>query len=273
MPHAFLLHLTPTTRVPKHPYLHQYTHGLFYSLLKTIDPVLSAYIHASKRNPFTLWAREEGGGILLRVTLLDDALFRTLLGVVLQESVTGLELGQDSYRVARVLATPEGHRDAGFLGWEAILAAEPVRGLELRFVTPTVFATSRGKKRHYTPLPLPRLVLKSLLRAFQTYSPAPYSEPEAAGLEAMFDEQFVVTGHDIATKPHKAGKVKLTGFVGRASIRYQEASGRVEKALGQLASLAFFSGVGAKTPYGMGQVRLDAKTANPRATQRTGVGP
>ncbi len=256
MPHAFLLHLTPTTRAPDHPYLHQYTHGLFYHLLETIHPALSADIHASKRNPFTLWAREKDGGILLRVTVLNDTLFQSLLEVVLQESLTGLELGQDSYRVARVLATPEGHRDAGFLGWEDVLCARPVNRLELRFVTPTVFATSKGKKRHYTPLPLPRLVLKSLLNAFQAYSPAPYSEPEAAGLEAMFDELFVVTSHDIATKPHKAGKVRLTGFVGRASIRYQEASGRVEKALGQLASLVFFSGVGAKTPYGMGQVRV-----------------
>ena len=54
MPHAFLLHLTPTHKAPKPPYLHKYTHGLFYNLLKTIDPDLSAQIHAMKRNPFTL---------------------------------------------------------------------------------------------------------------------------------------------------------------------------------------------------------------------------
>ena len=188
MPQAFLLHLTPTHKVPKHPYLHKYTHGLFYSLLKTIDPNLSAQIHAMKRNPFTLWAYERDSSILLRVTVLDDTLFRPLLSVVLQESLSGLELGQDSYRVARVLATPEGHRDADFLSWENILCAKPTDKLELRFLTPTVFATSRHSKRLYTPLPLPNLVLKSLLRAFQVYSPAPYSESEVEALELGFEE-------------------------------------------------------------------------------------
>ncbi len=256
MPHAFLLHLTPTHHVPTHPYLHQYTHGLFYHLLETIDPALSAQIHASKRNPFTLWAREQkDAGILLRVTILDDALFQPLLGVVLQESLSGLELGQDSYRVARVLATPEGHRDAGFLSWEDILCAKPSDRLELRFLTPTVFATSTNDKRLYTPLPLPKLVLKSLLRALQTYSPAPYSAPEVGALELAFDE-VVVLRHDVRTRPHKAGKVRLTGFVGSAALGYTSSAVTVTKALGRLERLAFFGGVGAKTPYGMGQVRV-----------------
>ena len=258
MPHAFLLHLTPTTHTPTHPYLHQYTHGLFYHLLETINPTLSAHIHAATRNPFTLWAREERGGILLRVAILDDALFQPLLGVVLQESLTGLELGHDRYRVARVLATPEGHRDAGFLSWEDVLCAPPTDRLELHFLTPTVFATSKNDKRLYTPLPLPRLVLKSLLTAFQRYSPRPYSEPEAGALEEAFGE-VVVLRHDIETRLHKAGKARLTGFVGSATLRYTDSAVAVNKVLGRLGQLAFFSGVGAKTPYGMGQVRVTAK--------------
>ena len=268
MPHAFLLHLTPTHKVANHPYLHQYTHGLFYHLLQTIDPELSAQIHAAERNPFSLWATEQrDGGILLRVGILDDTLFQPFISVVLQESLAGLGLGQDSYRVARVLATPEGHRDAGFLNWDDLLSAEPTDRLRLRFLTPTVFATSKNDRRLYTPLPLPRLILKSLLGALQRYSPLTYNRAEAAALALMFEE-VVVTRHDVRTQGHKAGKASLTGFVGNVDLRYTGSDRPARTALARLGELAFYCGVGAKTPYGMGQVRPGA-FAQSKPTSRT----
>ena len=78
-------------------------------------------------------------------------------------------------------------------------------------------------------------------------------------LELGFEE-VVVQKHSTKTQPHKAGKVRLTGFVGSATLRYTDSAVTVTKALGQLGKLAFFSGVGAKTPYGMGQIRVAAST-------------
>lgn len=259
MPHAFLLHLTPSKHLPKHPYLSQYAHGLFYHLLESIDPALSAEVHTKKRNPFSLWAREQrDSSVMLRVSLLDDGLFQPLIRVVLSESITGLELGQDRYRVARVLATPEGHPDANYESWQNILCAEAITSLNFRFLSPTVFTTSKlgGAKQHYTPLPEPKLILSSLFRTFQLYSPLPYSEKETAGLEHAFDKLFIITRYDLRTELAQAGKNKMTGFVGKASIRYQDSAITVKKALAQFGKLAFYSGLGAKTPYGMGQVRV-----------------
>ncbi|MCA9840306.1 MAG: CRISPR-associated endoribonuclease Cas6 [Trueperaceae bacterium] len=259
MPHAFLLHLTPTQKLPKHPYLSQYTHGLFYHLLQTLDPALSAEVHAQKRNPFSLWAKEQkDSSVMLRVSLLDDSLFQPLIRVVLTESLAGLELGQDQYRVARVLATPEGHRDANYESWQDILCAKPTTSLQFHFFSPTVFSTSKlgGAKQHYTPLPDPKLMLQSLFKTFQLYSPIPYSKEETTGLEHAFENLFIVTRHDIRTELALAGKTRLTGFVGKANIRYQDSAITVKKALAQLGKLAFYSGLGAKTPYGMGQVRV-----------------
>lgn len=261
MPHAFLLHLTPTRGTPTPKDLSLYAHGLFYHLLETLDPDLSARVHAAKRVPFTLFARQQKEGVLLRVTTLDDALFAPLLRVVLQESISGLSLGQDSYQVARVLATPEGHPDASYTPWEALLCAEPTRQLELRFLTPTVFSTSRSDgKRHYTPLPIPRLILKSLLNTFQTFSPRPYKGTHVVALETLFDEQLQVRHFDLRTVRHMAGKTPLTGFRGSVTLHYPEHTEQVMCALGQFAALAFYSGVGAKTPYGMGQVRVGSST-------------
>ena len=265
MPHAFLLHLTPSSRLPKHRYLSKYSHGLFYSLLGKIDPALSSEVHLMQRKPFALWASEQkDSSVYLRVSIVDDTLFQPLLGVVLQQSLTGLELGQDSYRVARVLATPEGHVGADYCSWEELFAAEPVNRLGFMFLTPTVFSTSKlgGAKTHYTLFPEPKLILGSLLRAFQHYSPQPYLEAELAGLKQAFEELIVVTSHKTETRAYETGKTRLTGFVGNVNMHYQESAVTVKKVLGQLQNLAFYTGVGAKTLYGMGQVR-------PRTPKRT----
>ncbi|MCL6569482.1 MAG: CRISPR-associated protein Cas6, partial [Meiothermus silvanus] len=117
MPHAFLLHLTSSDpRPPRYPGL--YAHGLFFALLGKLDPGLAAAVHAAPRKPFTLAvleptppARRGGeasGEVVLRVTTLDDDLFAPLLGVLLREGVAGLALGDHPYRLARVVATPQG---------------------------------------------------------------------------------------------------------------------------------------------------------------------
>jgi CRISPR-associated endoribonuclease Cas6 len=259
MPHAFLLHLTPQTKAAPQRYLSKYAHGFFYHVLAQIDAELSARVHALKRNPFTLWAKaHKDGSVYLRVTTLDDALFQPLIRTVLAESLVGMSLGQDSYQVARVLATPEGHRDAGFTGWDDLLAVGPTGQLDLTFLTPTVFTTSKpdGAKAHYTPLPIPRLMMQSLLSSFQHYSPAPYSEPELLELERDFVQQLIVTRHEVRTQPVVAGKVAFTGFVGRSQMRYQGRSQLVAQALARLGCYAFYAGLGAKTSFGMGQVRV-----------------
>lgn len=258
MPYAFLLDLDSTTSNAPPRNLSQYAHGLFYHLLETIDPVLSKQVHAAKRVPFSLSGWSENSSVRLRIATLDDTLFRPLLHVLISKSVTGLELGQHAYQITRVFATPEGDRNAGVTSWPDLLAASERDRVTLRFLTPTVFTTSRSDgKRHYTPLPEPRLVFKSLLATFQAHSPEPYSNTERAALAAVFDEQLILTHFEIRTKPYRAGKNNLTGFVGTVQIAYPERTREVKRAFGRLAELAFYSGVGAKTSYGMGQVRLE----------------
>lgn len=259
MPHAFVLHLSPAEKLPRHRYLHQYSHGLFYQLLQQIDPAVSEHIHAQAQNPFTLWAKERHDStIILRISLLDESLFQPLLKIIVGESLTGLMLGQDNYRISKVIATPEGDRDAGYDDWHSILRAEAGDSFHFHWLSPTVFSSSRGKKRLYTPLPLPRLIFQSLLRSFQRYSPMPYSASQQAEFHADF-EDIVVQNHTIRSQGHIAGKTRLTGFVGKTNVRAIQCSPAMHTLLGRLAALSFYSGVGAKTPYGMGQVRLMRK--------------
>lgn len=265
MPHAFVLQLRPQHPDTLLEYPSQYAQGLFYHLLETIDPALSHAVHQSKqRNPFTLWCQPRYqrsskyvASVELRVTLLDDALFAPLLQRVLTHSLTGLALGQSAFHIQKLLATPEGHRDADALSWSALSQTPACAWLELRFLSPTVFATSASDgRRIYTPLPDPRLLLQSWLRVYQRFHPQPYDEHIAAQLHEVFAEHAQVRYLDIHSSNYTAGKTKLHGFTGKASLHVHQAVPEVQQALGRLGCLAFFSGVGAKTAYGMGQVRV-----------------
>lgn len=255
MPHAFILDLVGE-RAPQLPQLHQVAHGLFYHLLSLVSPEMSAAVHAAKRVPFTLVARQECGGIRLRVTLLDDELFAPLLSVLLT-GASGWRLGQGEYHIGQVLATPEGHWRAGFTSWSEIADAHPRSALALEFLTPTVFATSgQSGKRMYTPVPDTRLVLSGLLRSYQAFSPYTYTEAEAEALAEIFTDACTVTRLSIHTETHLAGKHLYTGFVGKVAWGLYSDDPEVRRALGRLATLAPYSGMGTKTPYGMGQVAL-----------------
>jgi CRISPR-associated endoribonuclease Cas6 len=84
----------------------------------------------------------------------------------------------------------------------------------------------------------------------------PYDETHLAGLSLVFEEQLEVHRCEMRTQRYQAGKTPLTGFTGRITLHYPEHTSQVMQAIGRLGVLAFYSGVGAKTPYGMGQVRV-----------------
>lgn len=255
MPHAFILDLV-SERAPQPPQLHQVAHGLFYHLLSLVSPEMSAAVHIAKRVPFTLVAKQERGGIRLRVTLLDDDLFAPLLAVLLT-GAAGWRLGQSEYRIERVIATPEGHWRAGYLSWDEIEAAQPCSVMMLDFLTPTVFATSGANgRRSYTPIPETRLVLGGLLRSYQTFCPQRYTETEAVKLNERLSDSCSITRLNIRTKTHLAGKYPYTGFVGKVAWGLHDDDLKLSQALGRLVVLAPYVGIGTKTPYGMGQVAL-----------------
>jgi CRISPR-associated endoribonuclease Cas6 len=267
MPHAFVLELTATSPNPSLLYPSQYAQGLFYSLLEQVDPNLSKEVHASKqRNPFTLWCKpiryhNTLTGARLRVTLLDDGLFQPLLQTAIYRSLEGLTLGQSAFAVRRVLATPEGDRDAGVLPWQDLAqmtrSGQGCEVLKLRFITPTVFTTSApAGDRLYHPLPEPRLLCSSLLRVYQKFQPEPFDDHLVCQLNEVFAHYLEVQTVNIESERTHAGKTKLTGFRGTVTIRTHRRAPEVTRALAALAQLAFYSGVGAKTSYGMGQVRL-----------------
>lgn len=151
MPQAVVLELIGE-KTPLYP--GKYAHGLFFALLSQVDPGLASRLHEAPRKPFTLaplgtWgqgrAQPEGGmgRVLLRLTVLDDALFAPFLRALLREAPSGVPLGDTPYRLSRVLANPEEHPLAGRSSWEGLRATPRRPQATFRFLTPTVFTTSK----------------------------------------------------------------------------------------------------------------------------------
>jgi CRISPR-associated endoribonuclease Cas6 len=109
------------------------------------------------------------------------------------------------------------------------------------------------------------LLLKSLLVRYQQFAPQPFDSRQHVQLLASFEAYVAVTSHDIKTHTHQAGKVTLAGFTGKVNLRYIDHAPELMCALGRLGEFAFYSGVGAKTPYGMGQVRVVRQSTCPKA--------
>lgn len=252
MPQAIVLELVGNP-LPLYP--GKYAHGLFFSLLRTLDPPLASRLHVAKQKPFTLAPLKAKRGILLlRFTSLDDSLFSTFFTAILEEAPEGLTLGDTPFRLTRVLGTPEGHWLAGKASWEDLATYPPRDRVILHFLTPTVFVTSKpGGRTRYTPLPEPRLIVRSLLEKWQAHSPFPYNPRELAALKAFFEMDLEVDGfRNLRFHRSLAGKSFFPGFTGELQLRIWTEAQEVRQALARLAALAFYSGVGAKTTYGMG---------------------
>jgi CRISPR-associated endoribonuclease Cas6 len=163
-------------------------------------------------------------------------------------------LGKARFQLARVLATPQGHPWAGKQSWEELAASPPRREASFVFKSPTFFATSKPQNRiRYTPLPEPRLILQSLLDKWQEASPSPFPAPEAQILRELFAWEAELAGfRHLRFQRFQAGKASFPGFVGEVRLKLWGGNENLEQALGRLHALAFFSGVGAKTPYGAG---------------------
>jgi CRISPR-associated endoribonuclease Cas6 len=258
MPHAFILELhRDQARIEPPRDLNRYAHGLFFALLERIDPTLSASVHVSKNNPFTLHATANRDRLEMRITTLDDTLFGPLVQTSILESMTGIHVGQDTYRIHRVLATPDGHPRAGHLNWTDLNALPARETATIEFLTPTTFSTSKSDDRKwYTPLPDPRLVFNSLHRRLEHFNPNPNFASWAAGLQELIGLDIIVTKLEQVNTYTHAGKTPLTGFTGRVSFRVMGENPVLRKAFAQWLAFAPYAGVGLRTGYGMGQVRV-----------------
>jgi CRISPR-associated endoribonuclease Cas6 len=127
---------------------------------------------------------------------------------------------------------------------------EPVRRLQLQFLTPTAFSQGRT----HLPLPVPTLMFRSWLERWNAFAPVYLGGDELVG---YFGEYIALSRHRLQTRSHPIHKGRITGFTGEVTLTILS---RTDPLLANVANLlvqyAQFCGTGIKTRLGMGQTNI-----------------
>lgn len=268
MPHSLVLNLVPRSSIPSGYLTGKHLHALFLTLVSSVDQALGNRLHGQKADKaFSLsplqvagrsnrgqslqWEQQraipEGTACWWRVSLLDDELFGHLTQLWLNLNPNHpWHLGPANLQITSILGTPQLTQPwANFSTYTQLYeqASDQERQINFAFCTPTAFRQSQFD----CALPTRDSVFGSLLRRWNQYSGIEF--PETL-MEPIFPSFF-----DIRTEIVADSRSKFIGCVGLMSFRIL---GNVEpfmiKQINTLANFALYSGVGRKTPMGMGMV-------------------
>ncbi len=269
MPHSLILNLMPTSPIPPGYLTGKHLHALFLTLVSSVDQALGDRLHEQKTDKaFTLSplqiAKQSGRNHQLqwehprpipaatscwwRISLLDDTLFGNLTQLWLNLNPNHpWHLGPADLQITSILGTPQSTQPwANFSTYAQLYeqASDQERQIDLVFCTPTAFRQS-----HYDcALPTREHIFNSLRRRWNQYSGMEFAETL---LEPIFPSFF-----DIRTELVADSRSKFIGCVGAMNFRILgEVEPLVIKQINTLADFALYSGVGRKTPMGMGMVR------------------
>ncbi|HBB30863.1 MAG TPA: CRISPR-associated endoribonuclease Cas6 [Cyanobacteria bacterium UBA8803] len=274
MPHSLILNLLPLSPIPPQFLSGRHLHALFLNLVSSVDRKLGDYLHDAKPDKaFTLsplqvlstpklgiksqrhilqWEHTKviptGKPCWWRVSLLDDTLFSQLTHLWLNLNPEHpWHLGPADLQITSILGTPQSTQPwANACSYAQLYdhAAEGDRQIDLAFCTPTAFRQSQFD----CALPTRDLVFNSLINRWNQYSGI---ELPKTLVEHIFPSFF-----DIHTQVAVDSRSKFIGCVGVINFRIMgEVEPLVIKQINALADFALYSGIGRKTPMGMGMIR------------------
>jgi CRISPR-associated endoribonuclease Cas6 len=269
MPHSLILNLQPRSPIASHYLTGKHLHALFLTVVSSVDQHLGDRLHEQKtEKAFTLsplqisnaplrghllqWQYNRpitaGTACWWRISLLDDALFGHLTSLWLNLNPSHpWHLGSADLVITSVLGTPQSTQPwANFSSYAQLYeqASDETRQITFAFCTPATFR--QGK--YDSALPTRECVFNSLLHRWNRYSGIPL--PETL-VEYLFPSFF-----DIQTELVNHPDGKWAGCVGTIGYRILgDVAPETVKQINTLADFALYSGVGRKTPMGMGMVR------------------
>lgn len=269
MPHSLVLNLLPLAPIAPGYLTGKHLHALFLNLVSSVDRELGDRLHDQKaekafalsplqlgdrpRRDRTLrWEHKQpipaGTPCWWRISLLDDSLFGHLTQLWLNLNPQHpWHLGSADLHITSILGTPQPTQPwANFSTYTQLYeqASDEERQIDFAFCTPTAFRQAQFD----TALPTRDLVFNSLLRRWNQYSGIEFP---ATFIEAIYPSFF-----DIRTEMIADSRSKFIGCVGAMSFRsLGEVDPLTIKQINALADFAIYSGVGRKTPMGMGMMR------------------
>lgn len=241
---------------------------LFYSLLNNWNSDMFNKIHTSTTlKPFTVSPLQglfvskhgklkltQGGQYWFRFTSLSDELSELLRKSLRTLKGSTIDIGGVSFYVERVYHSEKEHFWARSSSYDRLFSywhsqeANLNDTVRVRFFSPTYFRDGKLS----VPLPIPELCVKSILSKWNTFSPEKIDTSEIDSLM----KEVTISYHKIESKILDFKGFRRIGFVGECEFKVNhEQNDQLLRIFNLLWEYAFFSGVGASTTYGMGQVR------------------
>lgn len=264
---AITLTLTSPTDTTVSATLGRANYAATLRALQALDPALGPHIHdGDGPKPLTCSgilngsARRDSQQIIadepyfVRITGLTATVSQALAAALLETPPTTWSLDHHDFQLVAVTCDPAADPWSGQTTYETLAAAQllqgerPNRQATLRFVTPTTFTSNNMT----VPVPLPSLVFGSLVERWNTFSPVTLS-PE---MRRFGEEMVALSRYRLESKavPQKNKGLRI-GAVGEATYTALGGDRYWLGVLQMLADFANYSGVGAQTAQGMGQVR------------------
>lgn len=245
-------------------------HAAFMDMLRLINPDPADEMHsANQRKPFTLSPIQGighgGQGKIslkaattcwFRVTFLDDRLLHDFTRYFI-EGHTTLRLGRTHFVIDAIHTSPTGHAQAQVSSthslwsqWALAPLNENHLNIPLQFPYPTAFSF-RGHTRNMYVLPDPSLVFSTLAGYWDDLA----RDNQQAATQQFAAENLVVAHLDIKSVMLRFPNSPQIGFIGHVTFKIlDETQSDMIRHLNRLVDLAFYTGIGSKTPMGMGQV-------------------
>ncbi len=262
---SVVIELRPEERITLPSYTGRMAHAWFLGWVRQTDPERAHRLHAIHQvKPFTVSGLTGGtrhgstcefrpGDICwLRITALEDE-FAGWLAERLADTLPPLvTLQQCTFQVGRVLTHPDAHTWAGEASYRELVqhyldSPGVPSTIRLFFASPTTFRV-RGRN---VPLPLPDLVFGSLADRWHAFAPIALDD----AIRAVIAEQVVVSRYELRTQAVPIRHGYQIGFTGRCEFTVLAKNPYWRRVCHLLAAFAFYSGVGYKTPQGLGQTR------------------
>ncbi len=218
-------------------------HGV---LFKVMDKSYADYVHRCNLKPFSQYALKRKEGSVWRINFLDDASFENIGLPILSDDFKSIRLGHIDHDVAIC-----DKRITDELSYDDIIDSQfggfAEGKLHIGFVTPAAFRT----KNRYEIMPVLRLIIQSIAIKWNQFSNIShiYYDELSEGAEYAVN----MTDIDIKSKKFYVDGKKLSGFVG--SVDYSMRSSQEADMLALILRYGEFTGVGIKTPLGMGAVK------------------
>ncbi len=283
---SLVLYLRPTHQDTIPAWTGRAAHAWFLDSLRRVQPELSAAVHDGQGiRPFTVSSllgvgsrslttlRPERVYTLRVTTLHPDLTALTLHGLLAQWLADGVTLHDQPLRVERISVDERDDPWAGTDSYAALLERHTLNGrgrqpphrITFTFATPTAFKKTGGLQ---VPLPIPELVFGSLIERWMAFSPVPL-HPD---LKTFVAQCCTVSSHRIKTRRlsfERSERGAVTGFIGEVTFAFQSSDRYWLSQVNMLSAFAMYSGVGARTTMGLGQVRKLTQSAREREREAT----